>query len=164
MPSFALMNGILFCVAGGSLVAIREQNPDWPQINPNLWAFSNVGGDVAILVFHFFWNTFLLIVIEMDLLSSCKGSTVRKIPPRDTKIRLDDDVLAEEIRVGATTTDVIRVSDFRKAYTSLVGKPFLAVERISFGLNYGECFALLGVNGAGKSTCFKSLTADTEPT
>jgi ABC-type sugar transport system ATPase subunit len=45
-----------------------------------------------------------------------------------------------------------------------LGKPFLAVERISFGLNYGECFALLGVNGAGKSSTFKSLTGDTVPT
>jgi ABC-type multidrug transport system ATPase subunit len=35
---------------------------------------------------------------------------------------------------------------------------------MSFGLDYGECFALLGVNGAGKSTTFKSLTADTIPT
>jgi ABC-type multidrug transport system ATPase subunit len=39
----------------------------------------------------------------------------------------------------------------------------MAVENISFGLDYGECFALLGVNGAGKSTTFKSLTADVEP-
>jgi len=31
-------------------------------------------------------------------------------------------------------------------------------------LDYGECFALLGVNGAGKTTTFKSLTADTTPT
>lgn len=45
-----------------------------------------------------------------------------------------------------------------------MGEPFLAVERISFGLEYGECFALLGVNGAGKSTTFKSLTADADPT
>jgi ABC-type multidrug transport system ATPase subunit len=60
--------------------------------------------------------------------------------------------------------DVIRVSGFRKAYTTLLGKPFLAVERISFGLDYGECFALLGVNGAGKSTTFKSLTGDVLPT
>jgi ABC-type multidrug transport system ATPase subunit len=56
------------------------------------------------------------------------------------------------------------VSNFRKAYQSATGKPFLAVERISFGLDYGECFALLGVNGAGKTTTFKSLTADTTPT
>lgn len=40
----------------------------------------------------------------------------------------------------------------------------LAVEKVSFGLDYGECFALLGVNGAGKSTTFKSLTKDTVPT
>ena len=60
--------------------------------------------------------------------------------------------------------DVVRVFDFRKAYTTAFGTPFLAVERISFGLDYGECFALLGVNGAGKSTTFKSLTRDIIPT
>lgn len=67
------------------------------------------------------------------------------------------------MRVAATTSEVIRVNDVRKAYTTLLGEPFLAVERISFGLDYGECFALLGVNGAGKSTMFKCLTADERP-
>ena len=60
--------------------------------------------------------------------------------------------------------DVIQVCNFRKAYTKLAGAPFLAVERVSFGIDYGECFALLGVNGAGKSTTFKCLTGDTYPT
>ena len=64
---------------------------------------------------------------------------------------------------GLEEMDVIRVFDFRKAYTKLFSRPFLAVERISFGLDYGECFALLGVNGAGKSTTFKSLTRDIVP-
>ena len=63
-----------------------------------------------------------------------------------------------------TDMDVIRLLMFRKAYTSGIGKPFLAVENISFGLDYGECFALLGVNGAGKSTTFKSLSRDITPT
>jgi len=40
------------------------------------------------------------------------------------------------------------------------GKIFRAVDNLSFGLEYGECFALLGVNGAGKTTTFKSLTGD----
>jgi len=31
-------------------------------------------------------------------------------------------------------------------------------------LRTGECFALLGVNGAGKSTTFKSLTREVQPT
>lgn len=38
------------------------------------------------------------------------------------------------------------------------------MENLSFGLRKGECFALLGVNGAGKSTTFKMLTAEEEPT
>lgn len=40
---------------------------------------------------------------------------------------------------------------------------FSAVDNLSFGLEYGECFALLGVNGAGKTTTFKSLTGDVVP-
>lgn len=35
---------------------------------------------------------------------------------------------------------------------------------MSFGVNYGECFALLGVNGAGKTTTFKSLTNEVKAT
>jgi ABC-type multidrug transport system ATPase subunit len=38
-----------------------------------------------------------------------------------------------------------------------------AVKDVSFGLEFGECFALLGVSGAGKSTCFKCLTGETYP-
>ena len=40
----------------------------------------------------------------------------------------------------------------------------MAVSDLSFGLTRGECFALLGVNGAGKSTTFKSLTREVVPT
>lgn len=59
--------------------------------------------------------------------------------------------------------------DFRKVYMTgkgpcTPGRPMLAVENLSFGVSYGECFALLGINGAGKSTTFKSLTNEIEPT
>lgn len=43
-------------------------------------------------------------------------------------------------------------------------QPILAVEKASFAVDKGECFALLGVNGAGKSTTFKSLTNVVQPT
>ncbi len=39
----------------------------------------------------------------------------------------------------------------------------VAVEDVSFGLEYGECFALLGVSGAGKTTTFKCLTGEVGP-
>jgi ABC-type multidrug transport system ATPase subunit len=56
------------------------------------------------------------------------------------------------------------VDKFRKGYERLFKPMYLAVERTSFGLDYGECFALLGVNGAGKTTTFKSLTGEITPT
>jgi len=40
----------------------------------------------------------------------------------------------------------------------------IAVSNLSFSVQSGECFALLGVNGAGKSTTFKSLTCEVKPT
>ncbi len=44
------------------------------------------------------------------------------------------------------------------------GEPILAVEKASFAVDAGECFGLLGINGAGKSTTFKSLTNVIQPT
>ena len=82
---------------------------------------------------------------------------------RDVEVRDENNAPLldpENLEKSPSEMDVVRVYNFRKAYTTTFGKPFLAVERISFGLDYGECFALLGVNGAGKSTTFKSLTRD----
>ena len=56
------------------------------------------------------------------------------------------------------------VNQFRKVYQVPFSKPILAVEKASFAVDEGECFALLGVNGAGKSTTFKSLTNVVTPT
>jgi len=65
---------------------------------------------------------------------------------------------------------MIRVNNFKKVYwikakgcCSLADK-MIAVSNLNFSLTTGECFALLGVNGAGKSTTFKSLTQEVIPT
>lgn len=135
--------------------------------------------------------TGLLVLIEADIFQKCAGFTFRSLPNEHHELDLDEDVAAEEERLakqslsrgierrdgsnaplldpesqqkGTSEMDVIRIHNFRKVYTTLLGDPFMAVERISFGLDYGECFALLGVNGAGKSTTFKSLTRDIVPT
>ncbi|XP_058807246.1 phospholipid-transporting ATPase ABCA1-like isoform X2 [Phymastichus coffea] len=50
------------------------------------------------------------------------------------------------------------VYQLSKRYGKLV-----AVEEISFGVKQHECFGLLGVNGAGKSTIFKMITGEAIP-
>lgn len=48
--------------------------------------------------------------------------------------------------------------ELRKQYGN-----FLAVKDVSFGVNQRECFGLLGVNGAGKSTTFRMMTGGEVP-
>jgi ATP-binding cassette subfamily A (ABC1) protein 12 len=58
-------------------------------------------------------------------------------------------VIAEEQRVlnGEANGDPIVLSQLRKVYSN--GK--VAVNSLSLGIKAGECFGLLGINGAG--TC-----------
>ena len=111
----------------------------------------------------------ILVLIEarafrwVDRCLSCFNGKV--VQPR-TDLVLDIDVVDEEERVEALSKDKVkvRVNKFRKGYERPFKPMYLAVEKTSFGLDYGECFALLGVNGAGKSTTFKSLTGEIKPT
>ena len=48
-----------------------------------------------------------------------------------------------------------RLNDFCGHWQVYRGAKRPAVNRLSFGVRRGECFGLLGVNGAGKSTTFK---------
>ena len=68
---------------------------------------------------------------------------------------LDDDVKSEALRVQNDSTDskqedLLSVRNLQKNF----GK-FRAVQGITFGVHYGECFGFLGINGAGKTTSFK---------
>lgn len=180
IPSYAVTQGIVFSSSGDLVIETRKLFDPPAPLDEDLWAFANLEGDAVILIIHLVAGLVLLAVIESGILDFINDISFRSIPPPKSvdELDLDDDVIAEEERVRAQTLkesnaadteagmsqpDFVRVADFRKAYTTLFGEPFLAVERISFGLDYGECFALLGVNGAGKSTTFKALTKDVNP-
>ena len=187
IPSFCVTHGLVFSSTGKILVDARKNSTDGtgrPTIPEDIWAWFNLKGDAAALIAHFVIGLLIIFLIECDIFSCLSKITCRSVPAENEDLELDEDVVAEAERVarqgqggtgggdqeallddqGQPRTDVIRVHGFRKAYTTLCGSPVLAVEKVSFGLDYGECFALLGVNGAGKSTTFKTLTKDTIPT
>lgn len=55
-------------------------------------------------------------------------------------------------------------SDLKKEYWLTSDKKIDAIKLVSIGMKPGECFALLGTTGAGKSTIFRLLTLDETPT
>ena len=74
----------------------------------------------------------------------------------------DTDVADERQRIYTSegNTDSLIVRDLRKVYKARGKKPHVAVNDITFGVHKSECFGLLGVNGAGKTSTFKMLTGD----
>ena len=53
----------------------------------------------------------------------------------------------------------MRTEQLRKVWQK-DGKPFVAVEGLSVGVQPGTCFSLLGPNGAGKTTAINMLTGE----
>lgn len=162
IPSFCLTNSVMFASSKDRLSLLR------PGVPTEDFALENMGGDLLILGIHFVAWTIFVLLVEIGAFNWLKYLLFcikRNVPPKQD-LDLDEDVVEEEKRVEETPKDhlKVRVHKFRKVYSALFKPPFLAVEKTSFGLDYGECFALLGVNGAGKTTTFKSLTGGIEPT
>jgi ABC-type glutathione transport system ATPase component len=83
----------------------------------------------------------------------------------------EDDVAAERnrVKIGANDEHVLAINDLTKVLFKMMllkissffllkiyksgGRP--AVDRLCIGVNKAECFGLLGLNGAGKTSTFK---------
>ncbi|NWH74855.1 ABCA1 protein, partial [Piaya cayana] len=75
----------------------------------------------------------------------------------------DDDVARERVKVASVQPHghLLLLKDLTKVYRR---RRAPAVDRLCVAVPPGECFGLLGVNGAGKTSTFKMLTGDTEVT
>lgn len=116
--------------------------------------------------------TFLLVLCEKNFLRylryTLKNGRVKPsdVPSLDESVTNndvieDDDVRAERLKISSTplselfVTNHMVIRDLTKYYGSLQ-----AVNKVTFGVQKGECFGLLGLNGAGKTTTFKMITGD----
>lgn len=86
-------------------------------------------------------------------------SRSRQTPSKSVE-NMDDDVKTEMDKIKQ-----LNHSQFRDGNLILNGltkfyKNNLAVNQLHLGVDNGECFGLLGINGAGKTSTFKMMTGD----
>ncbi|XP_011868082.1 PREDICTED: uncharacterized protein LOC105562133 isoform X2 [Vollenhovia emeryi] len=106
-----------------------------------------------------------VVLFTLNLIIECRAlPDLRRQRVGYETVQEDEDVARERLRVEAgMVDDTLKTMKLRKEYRSVYGTN-VAVQNLSFGVQSGKCFGLLGVNGAGKSTTFKMLTTEIIPT
>ncbi|XP_004848856.1 ATP-binding cassette sub-family A member 2 isoform X3 [Heterocephalus glaber] len=109
-----------------------------------------------------FVGFFLTLMCQYNFLRQPQRTPVSTKPP----VEDDIDVASERQRVlrGDADNDMVKIENLTKVYKSRKIGRILAVDRLCLGVRPGECFGLLGVNGAGKTSTFKMLTGDESTT
>lgn len=103
----------------------------------------------------------LLMIIEYRVLNNAFDNlTSMKKPPALNSQNIDADVLAEKERVSKMTMNEISATNLVLRDVTKFYKSFLAVNQLSVSVEHSQCFGLLGVNGAGKTSTFKMMTGD----
>ncbi|XP_075923304.1 phospholipid-transporting ATPase ABCA1 [Petromyzon marinus] len=156
-PHFCLGRGLIDMATNQALADASERFGEnrfkeplsWDMVGKNLFAMF-IEGSVFIVLTLLIQKNFFIRPRSMKL----------NLPPITDE---DVDVAAERKRVmeGDTSTDILTINELTKVYKKK-GAP--AVDRMCVGVRPGECFGLLGVNGAGKTSAFRMLTGDTHAT
>lgn len=137
------------------------------------WQTPGIGRIVAFLLVQAAVYWLVVTAVEMNLFRALKyafcSGKVRPAGAATEEAALsmaapeDDDVVAERRRIAQLDLsrpqgdDVMVVKELTKSYGELV-----AVDGLSFGVKRGECFGLLGVNGAVSSFLFLSFAITIE--
>lgn len=114
---------------------------------------------LAVGLLTFIW----LLLVEYQIIAALvyKLRSCFSTPPTPiSEETIDSDVLEEISRVKAMTNLQIESQSLVMRDMSKVYGKFTAVNQLSVGVDVSECFGLLGINGAGKTSTFKMLTGD----
>uniref|UniRef100_A0AAY4A5S1 P-type phospholipid transporter n=1 Tax=Denticeps clupeoides TaxID=299321 RepID=A0AAY4A5S1_9TELE len=149
-PHFCLGRGLIDMVKNQAMADALERFGEnrfrsplaWDMVGKNLFAMAVEG-----VVF------FCITVLIQYRFCIKAGSPLKPIGEED------EDVARERQRIlcGGGQSDILELRHLTKVYKK---KQKPAVDRLCVGIPPGECFGLLGVNGAGKTSTFKMLTGD----
>uniref|UniRef100_A0AAR2JBD8 P-type phospholipid transporter n=1 Tax=Pygocentrus nattereri TaxID=42514 RepID=A0AAR2JBD8_PYGNA len=149
-PHFCLGRGLIDMVKNQAMADALERFGEnrfrsplaWDMVGKNLFAMA-VEGVVFFIITVFIQYRFFF-------------KPTAKLSPVGEE---DEDVARERQRIvsGAGQGDILELRELTKVYKR---KQKPAVDRLCVGIPPGECFGLLGVNGAGKTSTFKMLTGD----
>jgi ATP-binding cassette, subfamily A (ABC1), member 3 len=157
IPSFCLGKGLFFAINAETVAYLEGDSEN----ELSVWSEPILLVEVIFLALQMIGYTGLAIYLDkwssnpriMSYLNSFVGSLFCNCfcprntgPDITTALPDDDDVLAEQDRVlsGGSNSDLIVLSQLSKIYSN--GK--IAVNNLSLGIPHGECFGLLGINGA----------------
>lgn len=175
LPGFSLANGLLnqsflptLHQADAACDGLTPRDPGYPSAYQSLdWQANgkNVTMMAITAVVYFALAILIDVAQSYPALRAAFSRKGKPMPPGTEHTAIEDpDVVAEARRVdsnqpGPMGEDVVKVQHLQKVYPS--GKA--AIRDISFGMGVGEIFALLGTNGAGKTSTFKVLSGDILP-
>ncbi|XP_058456304.1 phospholipid-transporting ATPase ABCA3-like [Malaya genurostris] len=122
------------------------------------WQSHGVNRQIMFLIYVGIIGFATLIAIELRLFENIfMFGAHSKSFGQDT---LDDDVRNEKEQVSALSHGEILKHNLVLRGLTKYYKRLLAVNQLSLSVRHTECFGLLGVNGAGKTSTFKMLTGD----
>ncbi|VDI72583.1 ATP-binding cassette, subfamily A (ABC1), member 1, partial [Mytilus galloprovincialis] len=157
-PPFNLVSGFVELIYNQMMSDILGRFGDDPYVWP--FDFDVIGWQLVALAIEG------LIFFIITLLVEIRISHTRRTKRHEEELEyLDAAVSNERTRVnsGYAKDDILVINNLTKEYTR-GRREFNAVDHICVGVPRGECFGLLGENGAGKTTSFRMLTGDLLPT
>uniref|UniRef100_A0A8B9GUY0 P-type phospholipid transporter n=1 Tax=Astyanax mexicanus TaxID=7994 RepID=A0A8B9GUY0_ASTMX len=155
-PHFCLGRGLIDMAKNQAMADALQRLGKCHMPSPIVWDF--VGKNLFAMAVEGVVFFIFTILLQYKFFIRCSRKCIYHFETIE-----DEDVGRERDRVknGRTQDDILTLIDLSKVYKS-GKKP--AVNRLCLGIPRGECFGLLGVNGAGKTSTFLMLTGDTSVT
>uniref|UniRef100_A0A8C2DNR8 ATP-binding cassette, sub-family A (ABC1), member 4b n=1 Tax=Cyprinus carpio TaxID=7962 RepID=A0A8C2DNR8_CYPCA len=156
-PHFCLGRGLIDMAMNQAVTDVYARFGEEFSMDPFRWNF--VGKNLFCMAVEGFVYFIFNLLIQYHFFLDYWVSYYGKSPVKDE----DEDVAQERERIykGGNKNDILLIRDLSKTYRR---RKRPAVNKICVGVPAGECFGLLGVNVAGKTTTFKMLTGDTDVT